>query len=210
MSLREDQEKILKAFENVLTKETVISNFFQMSFFIMFFELLKHFVDERLKGLYCEINHNATDYKTKYVKTDRYKNEVKSLDKNTFFANLKWFSNQNALSPEEYDIIVQARERRDAFVHEFFKFLTEGFSQDDISLLLELSSIYYKLDSWWNYNFEFPDDEIHEPEKVRQEDCHGSEAFAIQIMIDALTRDDDKYASLLDEIRSKLNEGQQR
>lgn len=207
MSLREDQEMILKTFENVLTKETVISNFFQMSLFIMFFELLKHFVDERLKAFYCEINPNAKDYKTKYLENDRYKKYVKSLDNNAFFANIKWFSNQNALSPEEYDIIVHARDRRNAFVHEFFKSLTEGFSQDDISLLSAMASIYYKLDSWWNLNYEMPD-EVPEPEKIRPEDCHGSQAFVLQIMFDALTRDDDKYASLLDELRSKLNEGQ--
>ena len=208
MSLREDQEKSLKSLENILTKETVASNIFKMSFFIMFFELLKHFVEERLKELYCEENPNAIDYKDKYLENDNYKKNVKCLDKNLFLANIKWFQNHNALSLEEYHTIDKARRRRNFFVHEFFKSLAEGFLQDDASLLLELSSIFYKLDSWWVYNFEFPDDEIPEPEKVRLEDCHGSEAFAIQIMIDAITRNDNKYGSLLDEIRSKLNEVQ--
>lgn len=208
MSLRENQEKSLKAFENILTKETVVRNIFLMSFFVMFFELLKHFVDKRLKELYCEDNPNAKNDKTEYLETVRYRENVKSLDKNIFIANIKWFQNQNVLSAGEYKTIIDARERRNAFVHEFFKSLTEGFSDGDISLLLALSSVYFKIDSWWNYNYEMPD-EVPEPEKIKPEDCHGSEAFALQIMFDALTRDDNKYVTMLEEIRSILKKGQQ-
>lgn len=208
MTLRENQEKSLKAFENILTKETVVRNVFLMSYFVMFFELLKHFLDERLKGLYCEENPEAEDYKTKYMETDQYKENVKCLDKKVFFANIKWFLNQNALSTDEYTTIVNARERRNAFVHEFFQSLTEGFSNDDFSLLLALSTIYYKLDSWWNYYYELPD-EVPDYENIKQEDCRGSEAFALQIMFDALTRDDNKYVTMLEEIRSLLKKGQQ-
>ena len=208
MTLSEDQEKNFKALENILSKETVTGNIFQMSFFVMIFELLKHFVDERLKELYCEINPKAIDYKNKYIENDDYKKSVKSLDNNSFLANIKWFQNHKAISLDEYNIIDNARKRRNAFVHEFFKSLTEGFSQDDVALLIKLSSIYFKVDSWWNYNYEFPDEEIPEPEKVRLENCHGSEAFALQLMLDAITGDDNKNVKLLDEIRSRLNEGQ--
>ena len=208
MSLRENQEKSLKAFENILTKETVVRNIFLMSFFVMFFELLKHFVDKRLKELYCEDNPNAKNDKTEYLETVRYRENVKSLDKNIFIANIKWFQNQNVLSADEYKTIIDARERRNVFVHNFFQSLTEGFSNDDFSLLLALSSIYYKLDSWWNYHYELPD-EVPDYEDIKQEDCRGSEAFALQIMFDALTRDDNKHITMLEEIRSILKKGQQ-
>lgn len=172
-------------------------------FLCCFFEIIKHFIIGRLKELYCDADFN-TDKSDAIKETERYKKEVKSLARDPLYASIKWFQNRGALSQEESDIISSANTRRCYFVHELSICLMEGFSESDITLLHSIINIYYKLDSWWVYNIDFPD-EIASHEKIKQGDCISSTAILHKIIFDVITGNDEKYFDLVEQIQTTIN-----
>ena len=209
MSLQEEQDKAIQALENLLNRETVYKNIIFSSVFVMFFETLKHFIIWKLKELYCEKrigsrNCNNDDFDD-FKETERYKQEVKFLEGNLLYASTRWFQNHGAINQKEYDTVLEAYTRRCRFVHELFNCLSENISEHDVTLLCAIAEIYYKLDSWWIYNIDFPD-EVPNPETVKQEDCLSSTALFHKMIIDIITGNDNKYTEILEQIRSAIKQ----
>ena len=153
MSLQENQDKALKVFENILNKEALQTNILGVALFVLFFEQLKDFIINRPLGFFCFDSCEIKDDKFVYKENDAYKRNVRSLDpKRIFHASVQWFQKQAALSENEALTIFKAEKRRNDFVHEFFRTLTEGWQEKDSILLGEIISLYQRLDSWWVYS----------------------------------------------------------
>ena len=206
MSLQEKQDKTIQALDNLLNRETIYKNILFSSVFVLFFESLKHFIVGKLKEMYCESNIGSTDTNNEdFKETERYKKEVKSLGDKPLYASSKWFQNRGVLNQEEYDTILKAYKRRCCFVHELFNCLSENVSEYDKTLLCAIVEIYYKLDSWWIYNIEFPD-EVPNPETVKQEDCFSSTALFHKNIIDIINGNDKYYSDILEQIRLEIKQ----
>jgi len=207
MSLQENQDKALKMFENILTKETLQTNILGVALFVLFFEQLKDFIIDRPLGFYCFDSCEIEDEKVVYKENDTYKLKVRSLDsKRIFHASVQWFQKQNALSEEEVLTIFKAEQRRNDFVHEFFRKLTEGWQEEDSILLGKIISLYQRLDSWWVYNIEFDEDEVPNPETVTQKDCYSLSAAILNVIKDIALGNDEPYSGWMEKIREAVQQ----
>ncbi len=173
--------------------------------FILIFESLKDLIIEKLRDFYCNLYDFSTD-KFSIKESKNYAQKVRSLNpQNIFYASLQWFQNYNAICDSDVEVIKQIEKcRNDNIVHNYFKVLTNGLSQDDLSLLPKLFQIYDKLDSWWIYNIETDWDEIPNSESVDPEMCHSMDFVMILIILDILNDNGDKYADWPEQIRAAV------
>ena len=207
MSLQEEQDKALKMFENILNKEALQTNILGVALFVLFFEQLKDFIIDRPRGFYCFNSCEIKDEKIIYKENDAYKQKVRSLDpQRIFHASVQWFQKQTALSEDETLTIFKAEKRRNDFVHEFFRTLTEGWRKEDSILLREIISLYQRLDSWWVYNFEFDEDEVPNPETVTQKDCYSLSAAILNVVKDIALGNDEPYSDWMEQIREAVQQ----
>ena len=205
MSLQDNQDKALTMWANILSKEALQNNIILTSLFVLFFETLKDFLIDRPLSFYCCDSCEMKDGKIVYKENDTYKREVRALEKSKILhASVQWFQKQGALSEEEANQIYKAGQRRDVFVHEFLNFLSEGWREDDSSLLVEIISLYHRLDSWWSFNFEFDEDEVPNPETVTQKDCYSLHAAVLQVVKDVILGNDKQYSGWMEEIREAV------
>ena len=205
MSLQENQDKALKVFENILNKEALQTNILGVALFVLFFEQLKDFIINRPLGFFCFDSCEIKDDKFVYKENDAYKRNVRSLDpKRIFHASVQWFQKQAALSENEALTIFKAEKRRNDFVHEFFRTLTEGWQEKDSILLGEIISLYQRLDSWWVYNIEFEGDEVPNPETVTQKDCYSLSAAILNVVKDIALGNDEPYSGWMEQIREAV------
>lgn len=210
MSLQENQDKALKVFENILTKETLQTNISLVALFVLFFETLKDFIIDRPRDFYWHGICDQVNGKLVSKESDVYKQKVKSLKKKIFPASVRWFQNLGVLSEDDAAIIFKAEKRRNDFVHEFFRTLTEGWQEEDSILLGEIISLYQRLDSWWVYNIEFDEDEVPNPETVTQEDCYSLSAAILNVIKDMVLGNDKRYSGWLEQMRAIAQEQRER
>lgn len=207
MSLQENQDKALKVFENILNKEALQTNILSVAVFVLFFEQLKDFIIDRPLGFFCFDSCEIKDDKFVYKENDTYKQNVRNLDPpRIFHASVQWFQKQNALSENEALTIFKAEKRRNDFVHEFFRTLTEGWREEDSILLGEIISLYQRLDSWWVYNIEFEGDEVPNPETVTQKDCYSLSAAILNVVKDIALGNDEPYSGWMEQIREAVQQ----
>ena len=206
MSLQENQDKALKMFENILNKETLQTNILVVALFVLFFEQLKDFIIDRPLVFYCFDSCEIKDGKVVYKENDTYKQKVRNFDpKKIFHASVQWFQERNALSQEEALTIFKAEQRRNDFVHEFLRTLTEGWQEEDSILLGKIISLYQRLDSWWVYNIEL-DDEVPNPEEVTQEECYSLSAAILNVIKDIALGNDEPYSGWMEQIRGAVRQ----
>ena len=201
MLLQENQDKALKMFENILDKNSLRGNIIRSSLFVLLFEVLKNFIIDHPRGLYCIDTFEMKDEKFIYKENEKYKQRVRALDSKIFPASVRWFQNHDALTEEEVSVIFKAEQRRNVFVHEIMKVLTEGCTEEDTLLFSDLASIYRKLDSWWIFNVEFDPDDVPNSEDVTQDTCCSMSAFLLQIIKDIALGNDEPYSGWMEQIR---------
>lgn len=204
MSLQENQDKALQMFENILDKNSLRGNIIISSLFVLLFEALKDFIIDRPRSLYCIDTFEMKDGKFIYKENEKYKQKVRALDKKIFQASVRWFQNHDALTANDVSVIFKAEQRRNVFVHEIMKVLTEGCTDEDASLFSDLVSIYRKLDSWWIFNVEFDPDDVQNPEDVTQDTCYSLSAVLLQIIKDIALGNDQPYSGWMEQIREAV------
>lgn len=207
MSLQDNQDKALTMWKNILSKGVLQYNIILASLFVLFFETLKDFLIDRPLSLYCCDSCEMKDGKNVYKESDTYKREVRSLNKSKkLHASVQWFQKQGALSEEEANLIYKAEKRRNVLVHEFLNFLSEGWNEDNLSLLVEIIFLYQRLDSWWVFNYDFDEDEVPNPETVTQKDCYSSSAAVLQVVKDVILGNDKQYSGWMEQIQEAVRQ----
>lgn len=210
MSLQERQDEIIAALSNILDKETLQKNITVTSLFVLFFETLKDYAIDKLRDLYCVESVQFKNGKFIYQENDRYKSHVRALDKDYFYASLKWFLNHDALTEKDVETVCRAQKRRNVFVHELFHMLFQGIQPEDMQLLTEMAEIYKKIDSWWVFNVEFDPDDVPNAEEVKQEDCFSSSAAMLSVIKDIALGNGEQYSDLIDHIKSAVEESRKK
>ena len=203
MSLQENQDKALRMFENILDKNTLRGNIIISSLFVLFFEALKDIIVDRPRSLYCIDTLEMKDGKFIYKENEKYKQRVRALDNKIFPASVRWFQNHDVLTEEDVSVIFKAEQRRNVFVHEIMRVLTEGCTEGDMLLFSDLVSIYRKLDSWWIFNVEFDPDDVQNPENVTQNTCYSMSAALLQVIKD-IALGNESYSGWMEQIREAV------
>ncbi len=181
------------------------NNIINSILFILIFESLKNLIIEELRGFYCN-SYNLNKNKISIIESKQYKQKVRSLNSaNIFYASLQWFQNHDAISESDVQVIKQIEKcRNNDIVHNYFTVLTNGLSQEYLSLLSQMIQIYDKLDSWWVYNIEADWDEIPNPESVKEEDCHSMDVVMLHVILDILNGNANQYSDWPEQIKAAV------
>ena len=96
--------------------------------------------------------------------------------------SLIWLEEHDVLTNEQSDRIWLIRKRRNQIVHELFKVIGEGLTENDLIMIAELLSFSNKVNNWRFRQIEIPVMEIELPEGTTPEDVVNSGDMALSAM----------------------------
>lgn len=198
--------------ENLLDEQILRSNVEFATLFVLNYESLKEFVIEKLISFYA----NSIEFKEgkiTYERSDSYKKQVRSLDKKSDIASMKWFLKAGAITETELDIYNKCKIRRDDITHELLKNLSLGFQEKDMDLFINMVCLYQKIDNWWINEIEIPTSADEIPENYDRNEVVGGQVIILSAINDImLGNGSTKYNEILDLLRKmkeKKSNGQE-
>ena len=138
---------------------------------------------------------------------EKYKKEVRSLDKKIDTASLKWFVQAGAITDKEIDLYHLCRKRRNDITHELLKNLCSGFHENDVELFSSMVHLYQKLDNWWINEIEIPTSADEIPEDYDRNQVVGGQAIILSVVNDIILGNGaTKYNEILELLRKMQKE----
>lgn len=171
--------------KNMFEEETLKSNVQIAALFVLNYECLKDFAINQIRNFYCNEYHFENGEMI-CVESENYKNDVRELDKYIDNASMKWFLESEAISKEDYDMYQKIRSKRNEITHEFLKNISEGFTENDITLFCSMTELYQKLDRWWINEIEVPISAEDIPDDYDKDGVIGGQAMILSTINDIL------------------------
>ncbi len=198
-------------FEKCFNPETLKYSMLFTSLFVLYFEALKQKVIEEVSSFYSD-TFEIKEGNVSPRKTDKYKECVLNLRKdrskeNDFEACLYWLVKENAISEEECDLALSARNLRNQYLHELASVLLRGIAEEEVKLFRELILIYSKIDNWVWVNVELAimePDEI--PEGIDTSKVQSVKVEFLNIFANIAINGDDSYYEELKRVLMRGNE----
>ncbi|WP_324680949.1 hypothetical protein [Hymenobacter sp. GOD-10R] len=139
---------------------TIKRNLMIASLFVTAFEMLKSSVEDKIKGLLCEItgfDDEKGTVKTKVTPTyraailDRDIPEItnKKSDFQVFYASCLWFQDSGAITEEEVKDLQAIRKHRNLITHNPVRLLVDDAVDVNLELLRKAHHMLNKIDKWW-------------------------------------------------------------
>ena len=143
---------------------------------------------------------------------DIYVNEIirtSSMDDGKRFrGSLNWLKENGAFSETDVDRILQIRKRRNSIVHELLITLSNGLSEDDSKMMVELLAFNRRVNSWRFTEIDAPCLGYRMPEGATPDDVMGGDDTILLGIFRILFLDEGKqFKEALDELRQKYNSG---
>lgn len=142
-------DKIGKSWDKFFNPSTLKKNLIAASVFLSIYEIFKDSIISKLKGFFCHAYIDGKD-----VISKRYKEEVLSLDDDSFKAHLVWFYNCGVIDKLDIDTITMIREHRNDVAHRLPLIISEDGKEIELKYLNQIYSILSKIDRWWIVNIE--------------------------------------------------------
>lgn len=169
--------EIKNIFNNILDSETLKFNLQHVSVFIAVFENLKSVVTDNVKSFYhcgfSKLEADGSIPKTKDFAIKRYYEiedgychyysqdyKLKIIErkvngkKNILLSTMLWLVENKAITREDYDNFIEARNLRNKYAHEMPTIIFEGLPADAEQTFIKLIRLYAKIDKWWINNIE--------------------------------------------------------
>ena len=190
-------EQEAEKFLNILGEDRLKLNCNFASLYVLYYECLKDTLVDLPKTFFNQME--IKDGELSMRESNKYKKNVKQLDRHIENASLKWFVNQGAVSEEEYSNFDKLRNFRNKLVHELLLYLTEGFTEDKVKYLVELITLYKKIEKWWINEIEIPiSGNIHE--SYDSENVVSGQGLMLEIIQDVLLNDGKNSEEILSEL----------
>lgn len=184
---------------NLLDEDILKANINFAALFVLNFECLKDYIVTQPRTFYSDVE--IKDGELYCEETEKYKKEVRSLEKNIENASLRWFVNAEAITEEDYNLYQELRRKRNDITHELLKNLNNGFNEADEKLYVKLLELYQKIDKWWINEIEIPISGELLPDEYDSEQVFGGQAMILSIINDIIyDNNKERYRSLLDEL----------
>lgn len=141
---------------------------------------------------------------------DVYANEIirssSMNDGKRFRGSLNWLKENDVFSEAEVDRILQIRKRRNSMVHELLITLSEGLSEDDGKMMVDLLTFNRRVNSWRFMEIDAPSMGYKLPKGVTPDDVMGGDDTVLLGIFRILFLDEGKqFKEALDELREKYN-----
>lgn len=176
---------------NIFDEENLKANIQFAALFVLNYECLKDFVVNQVRDFYSD--DIMEDGEWIHKESDRYKKEVRTLDKHIDDASMKWFLASEAITEEDFELFQAIRVRRNEITHELLNNLSDGFSSLDIELFGKLLSLYRKIDKWWINEIEIPISADDIPSDYNEEDVAGGQALVLSAVNEILFGNQGEY-----------------
>jgi len=190
--------------ENLIDSEILKFNLQFISMFVALYENFCEGFKEQVKHFLCD--WEIKDGKEVYTETSNYKKEIKNRvvddknNKDVLKATLLWFVDSGAITKLEYDVFLEIKSKRNSYVHEMSKYIYEGIPTSDVNYLVNLMSLYRKLDKWWINEIEMPISGISDD--YDKEDVKSLSTMTFEIMLDVLFGDNpNKYKEIYENFK---------
>ncbi len=192
--------------ENLLDEQILRSNVEFAALFVLNFESFKEYIVDQVRGFY--LNSITFDNgELTYNESEKYKKEVRSLDKKIDTASLKWFVQAGAITDKEIDLYHLCRKRRNDITHELLKNLSLGFHEKDMELFIDMVHLYQKIDNWWINEIEIPTSADEIPEDYDRNQVVGGQAIILSVVNDIILGNGaTKYNEILELLRKMQKE----
>ena len=139
---------------------TIKKNLVVASLFVTAFEMLKTSVEDKIRGLLCEITGFDDEKGTLKTKvTPRYKEAIldrdipevtnKKSDFQVFYASCLWFQDSGAITEEEVKDLQAIRQHRNLIAHNPVRLLIDDATDVNLELLKKAQYLLNKIDKWW-------------------------------------------------------------
>lgn len=101
-----------------------------------------------------QAKHDRERYNSEVIR--KKKKADKGGDGKTFKGSLCWLQESGAFKEDDIKRVLQIRNRRNEYVHELFKILSEGLSEDDALMIADLLKFLRRLNGWRFEHLELP------------------------------------------------------
>ena len=153
---------------------------------------------------YEHLLHRAQEERDIYVNEIIRTSSVN--DGKRFRGSLNWLKENDVFSEAEVDRILQIRKRRNSMVHELLITLSEGLSEDDGKMMVDLLAFNRRVNSWRFMEIDAPSMGYKLPEGVTPDDVMGGDDTVLLGIFRILFLDEGKqFKEALDELREKYN-----
>lgn len=115
--------------------------------------------------------------------------------------SLKWLQNHNAISRDECEYILKIRRRRNEIVHELFKCINAGFSEEDSKMMVALLNYNRKINNWRFRQYEMPIMGYDLPDGASADDATGMDDTMLMSIMRILFLDEgDSFKDALNDL----------
>ena len=99
----------------------------------------------------------------------------KDKDRKRLRGSLNWMQENGVLSEEDVSRIFKIRIRRNGIVHELLKVLSEGLSESDAGMIVDLLALNHKINGWHFREIDMPVMGYDLPKEMPKEDVLGGD-----------------------------------
>lgn len=169
-----------------------------MALFIGLYESFADTVESHVKSFLCINSSLGKDGKIRYTPSKKYIDEIKkrSVDdkgnRNTLKATMLWFSENGAITQEDYQSFLALKSLRNSFAHEMTEHLWNGLYDEHAKAIEELMNLYRKIEKWWINEIEIPIAGEEVPDGYDLDDVTSGILLTFDMMIDVLYGDKSK------------------
>lgn len=135
-----------------LNPEELKANLMQSAMFILFYELLKNSIVDKVQGFYTDEFSFDENGKIKNKPTNKYKTAVLSLcHRSELLACCAWFKEGGAIDQTDIDTLDNIRKQRNAITHEMTLYLSRSDKRIPLDSLVAAIAIMKKIDVWYPF-----------------------------------------------------------
>ncbi|MBN1308671.1 MAG: hypothetical protein JXA18_12180 [Chitinispirillaceae bacterium] len=189
-----EEKANLQGWLKLLNPEELKVSLIQAAMFILFFEILKQKIIDKVQGFYADEITIDEKGRFKYKLAERYTNKVLALcPKSEFRACCIWFEKGGAIDQSDIETLDQIRLQRNSITHEMTSYLTRIDKNITVNLLIAAIAIMKKIDVWWIREIEagigMMDD--LDPEKVDWESALSLQTIILSYIAPIFTGNDE-------------------
>ena len=125
--------------------------------------------------------------------------KTKKTDARVLRASLNWLQDHEVISEEENNDILNTRTRRNELVHELFREIGKGFSDEDAKRIADMLNVQQRINAWKFQQIDMSLMEIELPEGANPNDVMGGDDMILNVIFRILfCGEGEKFKEALD------------
>ncbi|MDX2035163.1 MAG: hypothetical protein SFX72_00830 [Isosphaeraceae bacterium] len=181
-STNADALDLAKILNSVVLKRNLIS----ASLYLAAYEILNSAVLEETKSFYNRFGEKSE------ITDSRYKEEVRSLDKDELTASWRWLKDHGAIDDRDLVSYHEIRAHRNVVAHELPRLIATAGSDISKPLLIRIAELLDRIERWWILEFEVPVNPDFDDQTVQAEDITTGRMTLLKVILGIAQAEDDR------------------